>query len=354
MDFSSLPPELYGIILNFMPNPLILSLVSKEFYNLLNNNAYGKCYYKEFELRDPKKLIAKEYKYVVKLNILQDTRIVFSSTFDINNTFNNITDDQLKLFPNLQELNCHECSLLTDNAIIGLNLRKLNCCCCKNITYKSINKLKELQELIFDTCNNLTDELIDKLKKINPKLVVYDWNHLKIYSHPYKRERHFDEWIFQTFNVKKSTDIPEEVYDIILKELMKNKLYDFKKLTPRHIKNVLKKLNLCKYYEYSRNIVYKLSGITPPTISKNVEDKLKHMFRLIQIPISNYRNSINSKRLGSPSYSYILRKFCQLLELDHNIINMFPSLRNINKVRHQDSMWKFICKELLWTFIPSI
>ena len=350
MDFKDIPPELYGIILNFMPNPLILSLVSKEFYDLLNNNAYGKCYYKEFKLRDPKKLIAKDYKYVVKLNILQDTRIVFSSTFDINNTFNNITDDQLKLFPNLQELSCYECNLLTDNTIFELKLRKLNLYCCKNITHKSISELKKINPnlVVYNNCGFLPENY--SWSNTNTEFFKYS------YIHPYKRkrERHFDEWISQTFNFKKSTDIPEEVYDIIVKELIKNKFYDFKKLTSLRIKKVLKKLNLLKYYEYSRNIVYKLSGIIPPTINKDVKDKLKYMFRLIQIPFHDYCEYIGNKGRNFPSYSYILHKFCQLLELDHNIINMFPLLKNMNKVRHQDSMWKFICKELSWQFISSI
>ena len=104
MEFIDIPPELYGIILNFMENPLILSLVNKELYNLFHNSVYGKCHYKEFRLKDSTKLKNKIYPYVTILNI----------------SYSNINDDVLKRFPNLHTLSCRDCQKITDKSIIEL------------------------------------------------------------------------------------------------------------------------------------------------------------------------------------------------------------------------------------------
>ena len=180
-DFSSIPSEVYNIIINYMQDPLILSLVNKELYYLMNKSVYGKCYYKEFKYNNNHKLIAKEYAYVTILVVL----------------WSDISDSLLLMqFINLLKLDCSHCENITDKSIIELKqLQKLYCCCCKNITDKSIIELKQLQELccwdcpnITDKsiielkqlqilhcwdCPNITDKSIIELKKINPKLKIY-------------------------------------------------------------------------------------------------------------------------------------------------------------------------------------
>ena len=53
------------------------------------------------------------------------------------------------------------------------------------------------------------------------------------------------------------------------------------------------------------------------------------------------------------SYSYVLYKFCELLELDH-LLQYFPLLKSREKLQQQDVIWKSICKDLEWEYIPSI
>ena len=45
--------------------------------------------------------------------------------------------------------------------------------------------------------------------------------------------------------------------------------------------------------------------------------------------------------------------FGQLLELD-DFLKCFPYLKSTEKLRQQDAIWKDICKELKWQYIPSI
>ena len=53
------------------------------------------------------------------------------------------------------------------------------------------------------------------------------------------------------------------------------------------------------------------------------------------------------------SYSYVLHKFCQLLELD-NLLTSFPLLKSIKNLKEQEDVWEKICKHLRWEFISSI
>ena len=74
------------------------------------------------------------------------------------------------------------------------------------------------------------------------------------------------------------------------------------------------------------------------------------MFKLISAP---FENNKSKERLNFLSYSFVLHKFFQLLEMDE-YLKYFPLLKSREKLRLQDSIWKKICKELRWEYIPSI
>ena len=98
------------------------------------------------------------------------------------------------------------------------------------------------------------------------------------------------------------------------------------------------------------HIISRLSGLPPPVIDRDTEDKLRKMFRMIQIPFENHRPK---DRINFLSYSFVLHKFCQLLELDE-FIKCFPLLKSRDKLRQQDNIWKGICTDLKWEYYPSI
>lgn len=168
-------------------------------------------------------------------------------------------------------------------------------------------------------------------------------------AYPYKRLNHFCEWLSQ-FQAKESTDIPDSIYEKIYDELKKNSITKNNKITPKKMKEILKKLRLHQYYEHIPHIISRITGKPPPTISRETEEKLKIMFRDIQAPFAKH---CPPERINFLSYSYVLHKFCQLLELDE-FIKCFPLLKSREKLRLQDRLWKDICKELKWQFYPSI
>jgi hypothetical protein len=167
-----------------------------------------------------------------------------------------------------------------------------------------------------------------------------------VYS--YKRDNHFNEWIAQ-FQAKESTTIPPEVISQLRNELKKQKITNVSEISHKKIRGLLKKLGLNKYYEHTSYITTILNGLKPPTMPHVLEERLRLMFYQIQKPFEKH---CPSDRKNFLSYSYTLYKFCELLGED-DYLPCFPLLKSKEKLHRQDDIWKLICKDLGWEFIPT-
>ncbi len=165
----------------------------------------------------------------------------------------------------------------------------------------------------------------------------------------YKRINHFNELLAQ-FQAKESTEIPEEVYSVILGEIKKERITNLQDLTTEKIKKYLKKNGLTKYTDHVAHILYKINGVPPPQLSKDLEDKLRLMFKEIQGP---FMEVCPNDRKNLLNYSYVLHKFFELLELDE-FKKHFPLLKDRDKLYQTEMVWKKICEKLGWKFIKSI
>jgi hypothetical protein len=198
-------------------------------------------------------------------------------------------------------------------------------------------------ELICQKCGYTEDIIINSEKtsyKDPPREVSY---------FAYKRINHFNEWLAQ-FQAKESTEISEEIYKNIFDEIQKNMNLDINKIKPKQVKSILKKLGYNKYYEHIPHIINVMSGKKAPSLSRKEEEQLRTLFKEIQIPFSN---NCPPNRKNFLSYSYVLHKFCELLEYDY-LLPYFPLLKSREKLLQQDQIWKLICADLNWQFIESI
>lgn len=164
----------------------------------------------------------------------------------------------------------------------------------------------------------------------------------------YKRGNHLSEWLNQ-FQAKEATDIPENVYNAIIKEINRSRIKNYKELTIPRMTTILKKLHLHQYYEHKVHLISKITGRPPPNLSREMEEEIKQMFKDIQEPFEKYRPKDRTNFL---SYSYILHKFFQLLHMDDYVV-YFPLLKNIEKIREHDTIWKKICHDMNWEFYPD-
>lgn len=165
----------------------------------------------------------------------------------------------------------------------------------------------------------------------------------------YKRINHFNELLAQ-FQAKGSTDIPQDVFDQIVAELKKQRITDFKNLKYRQMREVLRKLKLNRQYDHIPYIISRLNGSIAPVMDRETEERLRHMFKEIQ---PSFQKHCPKNRRNFLSYSYVLYKFCELLELD-DFLASFPLLKNRDKLYQQSKVWEKICFEMGWEFIRSI
>ena len=170
---------------------------------------------------------------------------------------------------------------------------------------------------------------------------------IKDYS-PYRRLNHFREWLNQ-FQAKQSPEINEQVFVDIVKELNKNRVTDLSTLTKKNMKTLLKKLDYNNYYEHVAYIINKLNNLPPPKITRDMEKVFISMFVQIQDPWELYKQPGRKNFL---SYSYVLHKFCELLELDH-LLDCFPLHKDSDKIMENDQIWEKICKYVKWEYISS-
>ena len=165
----------------------------------------------------------------------------------------------------------------------------------------------------------------------------------------YKRINHLRELLAQ-LQAKESSEIPETILQAVRAEFMKSRIKDVSEITQEKVKYYLKKLNLNKYYEHTRQITNILSGKPAPYISNELYEKLINMFTEIQEP---FERVCPKNRKNFFSYNYILYKFCELLG-ENEIKILFPLLKSREKLYQQDCIWKNICAITGWTFYKSV
>jgi len=168
-------------------------------------------------------------------------------------------------------------------------------------------------------------------------------------NYAYKKINHLNE-ILNQFQAKESTIIPEEVMNEVVLEIKKRRIDNIADLSEEDTRQILKKLGRSKYYEHRAHILSRLNGNPPPTITPEIEEKVRAMFQEIQAPFLLY---CPNDRTNFLSYSYILYKFFELLDLDEYKV-FFPLLKSRDRLIAHDQIWKKICDYLNWEFIQSV
>jgi len=192
---------------------------------------------------------------------------------------------------------------------------------------------------ICSNCSNSIKYLIEIDKpsyKEPPKEVCF---------YAYKRINHLKEILAQ-FQAKESTNIPDEVFENIKNQIKKERI-SLNDLTNKKTKEILKNLGYNKYYEHIPFIKDKL-GIRPPIMSAELEETLCNLFMELQKPYSKY---CPKDRVNFLNYYYTLYKLCELLN-ERSFLPYFPMLKDREKRIEQDQIWKKICEDLGWKFIP--
>ena len=327
----------------------------------LKDKPLKKCHTdKRKMIDDIHKDIIKDMNFQEKINYYQNNGLLLNQYYsDNSNGISNLSDEK---------------SNVSDYGILSyFNTEK------KNIDNKKVDKKKIINEYIcniYDDIENIKykDYKYDKCEKCNMKVSLNQitgrimcnkcgntkqiiiMTEKNSYNDPpkeanyfaYKRINHFNEWLAQ-FQAKETTEIPENIYRDIHLELKKNINLDIKNVNYKQIRDVLKKLKYNKYYDNIPHLMNIISGEKAPQLNRESEERLRSLFKEIQLPFMKHCPPTRKNFL---SYSYVLHKFCELLEYDH-LLTFFPLLKSREKLQQQDQIWKKICEELKWEYIPS-
>jgi hypothetical protein len=275
------------------------------------------------------------------IEINNNNNININSNSNSNSNSNNLLD----IFKNYKKENIEDTILeeylkCASNKIIKNKNNILNQLCPICYIEKSIQPSEGY--LVCLECGH-SDQVIIDTEKINFKEPFYENK-----NSGYKKMNHFSELMNQ-FQAKESTDINPEIFKMIIIEIKKQKITNPLHLKKKKMREILKKLELNQYFEHIPFIINKLTGLQPPTITREYEEKIKTMFKKIQYPFELYRPKYRKNFLN---YNYVFYKFFELLDLDH-FLPHFPLLKSINKLREQDEIWENICKYLKWQYISS-
>ena len=274
-----------------------------------------------YEMRDTKEVHVKESKNIMEFLFTKKEKTIINQNQNENKPVNKA---------NLFEKYCQRVDGIRINHDDGSNRIKY-CIECR------IEKILDMTEsaYICPCCGDSEMIILDEDRQI------------KDYS-PYRKVNHFREWLNQ-FQAKQSPDIPENVFIDIVKELNKRRITDLSILDKKKMKAILKKLEYNIYYEHVAYIINKLNNLPPPKITRDMEKLFISMFFKIQDPWEMYKHPDRKNFL---SYSYVLHKFCELLELDH-LLECFTLHKDSDKIMENDQLWEKICKYLKWEYISS-
>jgi hypothetical protein len=134
-----------------------------------------------------------------------------------------------------------------------------------------------------------------------------------------------------------------------IKLQIKKERIELSQITNAKTKEILKKLGYNKYYEHIPFIKDKL-GIKPPVMRPELEETLCNLFIELQAPYSKF---CPDNRVNFLNYYYTAYKLCELLG-ESQYLPLFPLLKDREKRIEQDNIWRRICEELDWEFIPTL
>ena len=228
-----------------------------------------------------------------------------------------------------------------DDAFLDVNSFIHQTDVCQYCNKGELIPLEDEGVLICNLCSRNVPYLIENEKpsyKEPPKEVCF---------YAYKRINHFKEIIAQ-FQGKETTQIPPEVIETIKQQIKKERIV-IEQISNSKTKEILKKLGYNKYYEHIPFIKDKL-GVKPPVMSPELEETLYNLFMELQAPYSKF---CPGDRVNFLNYYYTAYKLCELLG-EKQYLPYFPMLKDREKRIDQDTVWKKICEELDWEFIPTI
>ena len=140
----------------------------------------------------------------------------------------------------------------------------------------------------------------------------------------------------------------DEIHALIQRQITKERIRT-EDLTYEKMKDILKNLALNGYYEHI-NFIRQKFGIAPQRLSNELTETILNLFGELQGP---YAKHVPDYRINFLNHYYVFFKLCELLDKPQYLPHI-PMLKDRTKIVDQDYIWKKMCIELNWRYIPTI
>lgn len=172
-------------------------------------------------------------------------------------------------------------------------------------------------------------------------------NDLEMSTFSYKRITHFEDCMKQVQG-KESYSVPIDIIQATMRELYADRVTDISKITQSMIRTTLKRLRLRRAYDHVAQIFTRITGISAPRISADQEERCRKMFFAMQ---PSFDRHCPATRKNFLSYNYVLYRCFHLLGLNH-MLKDFSLLKGKENLALADEIFKSICADLGWNFVP--
>ena len=278
--------------------------------NFIFNDTSGKEEIKDENNEDNEK---NEEEYKEEINNKEKEK---KTKYTINNLYNNVL--------NKEELITYDKFCLCENCNCELNINP------------------DTGEAICEKCG------LVQYRVVNSKLPTYKNNNIEKNNYPYKKFNHFVDCL-NKIQGKETIFITDDIINEIAINIKKHNL-EYDEIKVKDMREILKEMKLSKYYNHIAYILSKITGKQPPTLKKETEEYLKSLFKDIE---KSFEKNKQPNRTNFPSYHYILHKMFEYLNLT-SFLEYAPLPLDNEKILIQDELWKKICIDIGWKFIPSI
>jgi hypothetical protein len=160
----------------------------------------------------------------------------------------------------------------------------------------------------------------------------------------YKRVVHFRFWL-KRIQGKEKHNVSGEVINQVKKLLVKENVQG---IHYWNVRSCLQRLGMKQHYSHCVYIMSQIRGCPLVMMTKNQERVLVEMFIRIQQSFS----CLESYRVNMLSYPYVIKKLCELKGW-FNMARAIPTLKSESRLLMQDELWRKICIQSDWRFIPT-
>lgn len=172
-------------------------------------------------------------------------------------------------------------------------------------------------------------------------------SHENVMCYNYKRINHFRECL-ACMQDKSSVAPPKEIVAAVHAELAKNRLFRLEELDVQDVHEVMKRMHLGKYYDRTNAIWSRITGQPIHMLTREQEKRLETRFQQLQEPF----NRLFPDCSNFLNYQFTMRKLFELEGLPGAQRFSLPKSRK--KTALYNVMWKALCLDLGWPYIPTV